>query len=432
MLRFAPLPLLLAATTAFAQGLPRVRPIDAGFAQVRLDRLAGYLEQQVDDGRAAGIVAIVARHGKVVFNGAWGMADREARRPMTMATRFRIASQSKAITSVAAMMLIEEGKLGLNDRISRFIPAFANTTVSTAVDSGGTRIRRLVPARRGITVRDLLTQTSGYSYGTDGAVSALYAAQDLGPKAGWGWYLADLPEDVCTTMSRLGALPAMAQPGEAWVYGYSTDILGCVVERAAGMPFATFLQQRIFGPLRMTSTSFCVPAAQRDLLATVYALGDSGLTRAPDGPRGQGSYVAGAPCRDHSGGAGLVSTAGDYLRFLRMLEHDGELDGARLLSPASVAQMTHDQVGALYTAPGRSFGLGFEVLEQPSRAGVYGNPGAYAWSGAYHTMYWVDPSAGLTAVMMVQLLPATGSTLQERFRTLVYQAMIDTPRPTIR
>lgn len=432
MLRLVPLSLLVAAALP-AQGFPRVRPIDAGFAQVRLDRLASYLKQQVDDRRAAGIVAIVARHGKVVFDGAWGLADREANRPMTMATRFRIASQSKAITSVAAMMLIEEGKLGLNDRVARFIPSFAATTVSTLADSAGMKVRRVVPARRGITVRDLLTHTSGYSYGTDGAVSAAYAMQGLGPKAGWGWYLADLPEDICTTISRLGTLPAMAQPGEEWVYGYGIDILGCVVERASGMPFATFLQQRLFGPLRMTSTSFCVPAAQRELLATVYALGDSGLVRAPDGARGQGSYVEGVgPCRDHSGGAGLVSTAGDYLRFLRMLENDGALDGVRLLAPTSVAQMTHDQVGALYLPAGRSFGLGFEVLEQPSRAGMFGNPGAYAWSGAYHTMYWVDPAAGLTAVMMVQLLPANGSTLQERFRTLVYQAMIDTPRPTIR
>ncbi|MEO5798504.1 MAG: serine hydrolase domain-containing protein [Gemmatimonadales bacterium] len=413
--------LILASVPLSAQALPHVAPATEGFSAARLTRLQRYFQQAVDSDRVAGITSIVTRHGKVVFDGAWGMADRETKRPMQLTTRFRIASQSKAVTSVAAMMLIEEGRLGLGDRVSRFIPEFATTTVSTMVDSAGVRVRRVVPAKRQITVRDLMTQTSGYSYGTDAGVSDAYAREELGPKAGYGWYFADKQEPICSSVAKIGKLPAVAQPGAEWVYGYSSDILGCVIERASGMSLSEFFQQRIFAPLKMFSTSFCVKQEDAALLATVYSLDGGTLTRAAEGQRGQGDYVAG-PCVSFSGGAGLVSTAGDYTRFLQMLANNGELEGTRLLSPNSVALMSANQVGTLYGTSGSGFGLGFSVLLDPGLAGVYGNAGLYGWGGAYHSTYWIDPADGVVAVFMTNLLPANGSQLQDRFRTLLYQA----------
>lgn len=410
----------LVASSLSAQMLPRAVPGAEGFSAARLARLSGYFQQAVDSNRVGGVVAIVARHGKVVFEGAWGMGDREAGRPAQLTTRWRIASQSKAVTSLAIMMLVEEGRLGLNDRASKFIPGFASTTVATTEDSSGIKVTRIVAAKRQITIRDLLTHTSGYSYGTESSVSARYAAEQLGPKAGYGWYFADKQEPICASVERIAKLPAVAQPGEQYVYGYSTDILGCVVERASGMTLADFFQQRIFAPLKMSSTSFCVKPEDASLLATVYALSNEGLQRAPDGPRGQGEYIGG-PCVSFSGGAGLISTAGDYARLLQMFANGGELDGARLLSPTTVALMTRNHVGTLY-GTNSGFGLGFAVLQDPGMAGVYGSTGLYSWGGAYHSNYWVDPADGIVAVFMTNLLPATGSLLQDRFRTLVYQA----------
>jgi len=403
-----------------AQALPRAVPSSEGFSPTRLARLSGFFQESVDSNRVGGVVAMVARHGKLVFEGAWGMTDREAKRPMQLTTRFRIASQSKAVTSVAIMMLIEEGRLGLNDRVSKFIPGFASTTVSTTEDSAGTKVTRIVAAKRRISIRDLLTHTAGYSYGTEPSVSALYAAEGLGPKAGWGWYFADKQEPICSSIERLATLPAVAQPGEKYVYGYNTDILGCVVERVSGMTLAEFFQQKIFTPLKMSSTSFCVKQEQAPLLATVYSLTAAGLTRAPDGPLGQGDYVGG-PCISYSGGAGLISTAGDYARLLQMLLNGGELDGARVLSPTTVALMTRNHVGTLYGS-NSGFGLGFAVLQDPGMEGVYGSAGLFSWGGAYHSTYWADPADGVVAVFMTNLLPANGSLLQDRFRTLVYQA----------
>ncbi|MES2305248.1 MAG: serine hydrolase domain-containing protein [Gemmatimonadota bacterium] len=413
--------LIVGASPVCSQALPHAAPAVEGFSAARLTRLQHFFEQAVDSNRVAGMTAMVTRHGKVIFEGAWGMADRESKHPMQLATRFRIASQSKAVTSVAAMLLIEEGRLGLSDRVSRFIPAFATTTVSAMVDSAGTKVRRIVPAKRQITVRDLLTQTSGYSYGTDAAVSAAYAQEELGPKAGYGWYFADKHEPICQSIERIARLPAVAQPGEAWVYGYNSDILGCVIERASGMSLSDFFQQRIFAPLKMFNTSFCVKQADAAMLATVYSLDGGTLTRAAEGPRGQGDYVGG-PCLSFSGGAGLISTAGDYTRFLQMLANNGELEGTRLLSPNSVALMSSNQVGTLYGGSESGFGLGFSVLLDPGRAGVYGNAGLYGWGGAYHSTYWIDPADGIVAVLMTNLLPANGSQLHDRFRTLLYQA----------
>src|SRR5829696_3725751 len=218
-----------------------------GFSAERLARVDRFLQQYVDSQRIGGAVALVLRDGRVVYQHAVGWNDRESRRPMTTDAMFRIASQSKAITSAAVLMLVEEGKIALGDPVSRFIPAYAKTMVASRADSG----RTITPARRQITIQDLLTHTAGISYGGEPFVAAQYREKGLGPAAGNGWYTADKTEPVCETMERLATLPFVAQPGEAYVYGYNTDILGCVVERASGTPLDEFVRTRITDPLGM-------------------------------------------------------------------------------------------------------------------------------------------------------------------------------------
>jgi CubicO group peptidase (beta-lactamase class C family) len=372
----------------------------------------------VDSGRVAGAVVLVLRHGQVAYQRAFGWADREARRPMRTDALFRIASQSKAVTSVALMTLVEAGQVRLSDPVSRWLPGLAQVRVATRTDTG----LALLPLKRPITIRDLLTHTAGISYGTDSLVRAAYAVEGLGPEAGYGWYTADKSEPICASMDRMGNLPIVAQPGERFVYGYATDILGCVIERVSGVSLAEYFALRIFRPLRMRDTWFYPPVTQSGRLATVYSWIDSGLVRAPEGPKGQGDYLEG-PRLSYSGGAGLVSTARDYARFLQMLANGGSLGGARILGPRTVAIMTADHVDTLYSRNGLGFGLGFEILEDPGRAGQYGNPGRFGWGGAYSTNYWVDPKDGLVCVLMTQLLPNPGLDLADRLRTLVYQAV---------
>jgi CubicO group peptidase (beta-lactamase class C family) len=271
-----------------------------GFNAERLARVDRFLQQYVDSNRIGGAVALVLRDGQVAYQKSVGWVDREARRPMTPDAMFRIASQSKAITSTAVLLLVEEGRIALGDPVSRFIPAYAHTTVASRADSG----RTIVPARRQITIQDLLTHTAGISYGGERWVADQYAAKGLGPAAGNGWYTADKTEPVCETMERLATLPFIAQPGEAFVYGYNTDILGCVVERASGLSLDEFIRTRITGPLGMTDTYFFLPPAKASRLVTLYMNDSAGrVARAPEGSRGQGHYVEG-PRRSFSGGAG--------------------------------------------------------------------------------------------------------------------------------
>jgi CubicO group peptidase (beta-lactamase class C family) len=390
-----------------------------GFDPVRLTRIDSMLQRAVDRAEIGGAVALVLRDGQTVYERAFGWADREANRRMTTDAIFRIASQTKALTSVALMSLVEEGKLSLNDPVSRFIPDFEHTTVATRVDTG----RAIVPARRRITIRDLLTHTAGISYGTDSLVAPLYAAAGLGPAAGWGWYTADKKEPICLTMERLATLPFVAQPGERFVYGYNTDILGCVVERVAGAPLDEVIRARITGPLGMKDTHFFLPPEKRARLAAVYASGaDLKIMRAPDGPRGQGDYVDG-PRRSFAGGAGLLSTARDYARFLQMMLDGGTLDGARILGPKTVALMTTNQTGTLYSQTGQGFGLGFSVLEHAGADGRVESVGTFGWGGAYGSTYEVDPKEHLVLVFMVQLLPSR-SDVPMRFPMVVYQALV--------
>jgi len=369
----------------------------------------------VDENRLAGAVVLVLRDGKPVYERAVGWSDKEAGRRMTTSTIFRIASQSKAITSAAILALMEDGKLSVTDPVSRFLPAYAQTTVSVPN-------LETVPARRQITIRDLLTHTAGISYGTDRHVAALYQEKGLGPAAGNGWYTADKDEPICETMDRLGTLPFVEQPGASFVYGYNTDILGCVVERASGVPLDEFIRARITAPLGMADTRFFLPAALRERLAAVYASGPDGkIVRAPEGGRGQGSYVEG-PRRSFSGGAGLLSTARDYARFLEMIRNGGEVDGVRVLAPRTVQLMTTNQVGTLHGAD-LGFGFGFETTERYGAKGM-DSVGAFGWGGAYGSNYRVDPASGITMVLMIQLMPNT-TDIGTKFPNMVYQALVD-------
>ena len=382
----------------------------------RLARVSRLLNEYAESNRIGGAVALVLRDGKPVFEHSAGWADKESNRRMTADTVFRIASQTKAITSAAILVLLEEGKLSLKQPVGDFVPTFKKTTVLSKDGAA-------VPARRAITIHDLLTHTAGISYGTQKEISAAYEAKGLGPAAGNGWYTADKDEPVCVTMERLGTLPFVAQPGEQYVYGYNTDVLGCVVEKASGMPLDEFVRARITGPLGMKDTRFFMPAAERTRLATLYASGPDGkIVRAPEGPKGQGHYIDG-PRKSFAGGAGLTSTARDYARFLEMVRRGGEVDGVRVLAPRTAKLMTTNQSGTLHSTDGLGFGYGFQTVERYGAAGLAG-VGAFGWGGAYGTIYQVDPESRMTIVLMLQLMP-NATDVSAKFLASVYQALVE-------
>ena len=410
--------LLAVAAPSRGQELPRSRPEHVGLSAARLERLTETLQQYADSDRLAGAVLLVVRRGQVAYLEAVGERDREASSPMTPDAIFRIASQSKAIVSVAAMTLVEEGRLRLSDPVGRHLPEFLKTTVAVPDESGGYAV---VDAERPITIRDLLTHTSGVSYGSG-------PAKERWAKAGFqGWYFADRDEPIRESVRRIAALPFDAQPGKAWVYGYSTDILGAVVEQVSGQPLDAFVSARVLEPLGMRDTHFYLPDTKRDRLAVVYSATPAGtVARAPDPGQmvGQGAYLDG-PRRSFSAGAGLLSTARDYARFLQMLLADGTLDGVRVLSRKTVELMTIDHLVGLPFRPGQGFGLGFSVVEDLGARGVPGSVGEFGWGGAYHSTYWVDPAEELVVVYLTQLIPADGLDDHETLRALIYQAIAD-------
>ena len=398
-----------------AQELSHVVPSEAGFVPGRLEHVGALLDDYAADGRLPGAVVAVLRDGAVVYEHAAGFADMEARTPLAADAIFRIASQTKAIVSVAVLMLQENGALLIGDPVGKYLPAFVETTVAEALPDGGFEE---VPAERPITIRDLLTHTAGIGYGV-GPGGERWAEADI-----TGWYFAHREEPVRATVDRMGSLPFQAQPGAQFVYGYNTDILGALVEEVSGQSLDDFLRSRIFEPLRMRDTHFYLPPGKRDRLATVYNQETPGmLERAPDGPgmATQGQYVDG-PRASFSGGAGLVSTARDYARFLQMMLDGGTLGDARILSPASVALMTTNHVGDLF-APGMGFGLGFSVRLDLGEAGEPGSLGDFGWGGAYHSTYWVDPAEGLVVVYFTQVVPAAGLDDHQKLRALVYGAL---------
>ncbi len=414
--------LLLAAALSFTTTLTAQADTPrAGFSTERLARVDALLDSYVNDGRIAGIVALVLRDGKPVYERAIGWSDREAGRKMTMDTEFRIASQSKALTSVATLQLMEEGKLTVNEPAGKYIPTFAKTTVLARVENSANTT--VVAAKRAITIRDLLTHTAGINYGQQPEFAPLYMPKGLGEAAGFGWYFADKDEPICTTMERLGTLPFESQPGERYVYGYNTDVLGCIVEKASGVTLDEFIRSHITGPLGMKDTYFYLPPEKKDRLAVVYGSDKDGkAVRQPEGARGQGHYVDG-PRKSFSGGAGLVSTARDYATLLEALRNGGALGKVRILSPHAVQLMTTNQIGDLKNPRGLGFGFGFETHEKYGVSGME-SVGSWAWGGAYGTYYRVDPAERLTTVLMIQMIP-NNTDIRDKFPAAIYQALLN-------
>lgn len=412
------LTLLVLAPASQAQSLERVKPEEVGLSNERLQRLTAALHAYVKNEQLPGAVALVARRGKVAYLQAVGLRDRESGSPMHEDAIFRIASQTKALVSVAVMILQEDGRLLLSDPVSEHLKEFSQTTVAVPKKDGGYEV---VKAKRPITIRDLLTHTAGIGYG--GGV-----AKDRWEAAGiTGWYFADRDEPIGATIARLATLPFDAQPGEQWVYGYATDILGALIERVSGQSLDDFLRARILTPLEMKDTHFYLPDSKRDRFTVVYSSREGGgLERAPEpgGMVGQGAYVNG-PRKSFSGGAGLLSTASDYARFLQMLLNGGELDGKRILSRKSVELMTVDHTGEKLFREGHGFGLGFSVVKDLGVRGAPGSTGEYGWGGAYHSAYWVDPKEQLVVVYFTQLIPARNVDDHGKLRALVYQAVVD-------
>jgi len=407
----------LSIATQAADKLPIARPEMVGLDSARLARLTEVMQGYVDEGKLGGAVTLVARGGKVAYLRAFGKLDPTTGAVMPTDAIFRVASQSKALTSVAVMILFEEGKVLLGDPISKYIPEFGKTTVAVPDASKKGPGYKILPAKRQITIRDLLTHSAGISYG-DGIAKDLYKAAGL-----QGWFLADRPEPVGVYMKKLAGLPFDAQPGEKFVYGYNTDILGYLVEVVSGMSLAEFIEKRITEPLAMSDTSFFLPEDKAGRLAAVYGINKDGKAELVADPK-ELAYLKG-PRTCYAGGAGLLATAEDYARFLLMLQSGGEWGGVHILSPMTVQLMTTDHVGPVYGSSGNGFGLGFWVTKELGKNGEPGSVGAFGWGGAYHTTYWVDPVEKRVAVFMTQLLPATGSDAHTKFKALVYQSIVE-------
>ena len=423
------------ALPATAADLAKAAPADAGFLAERLDRIDGALRPYIADGQLAGAVVGVARQGKLVYLKSFGSADTEAGKPMTDDAIFRIASMTKAITSVAVMMLQEEGRLLIKDPVSKYIPEFKGQQVMVARDPKDPKAGfDTVAATRDITIRDLLSHSSGITYRFWGnAAAAVYeeggVADGLTPTAG----------TVCDGMRKLAKLPLLHQPGTAFEYGINTDVLGCLVEVVSGMPLDRFMKERIFTPLRMTDTQFYISAAQRGRVAGLYIPdGKGGMAKAGDEPIRWGTlaFAANLPYSDQrtyfSGGAGLTSTAMDYLRFTQMLLNGGVLDGQRLLGPKTVELMRTNAIGAISLWDtldpaaignlGDKFGLGFGIRSERGLTEL-GSVGEFMWAGIYNTRYWMDPKENLAIVFMSQRIPRLPD-IEEKVHAAVYQAIV--------
>ena len=416
--------LLAPGRPAAGQDLPLAPPARLGLDPERLERIVTLVKEAVDRQEIAGAVTLVARLGRVGHLEAVGWRDVERRAPMETGTLFRIASMTKAVTSVAAMQLYESGALLLDDPVSRYLPAFAAVEVLAPGDAEPRALDRP------ITIRHLLTHTSGlgYRFLAPPRLAARYAA------AGISDGLAQTPGTLGEMVDRLAALPLLHQPGERFTYGLGVDVLGRVVEVVAGRSLADHLQETIFEPLGMVDTAFYRGPADAERFASVYAPGPDGLVKAPDAPvssaDGRTVYSAGYPYAGprtyHSGGAGLSSTISDYARFLLALLNGGELDGARILGRRTVQLMTRDHLAGLGAAgDGRRFGLGFAIAGDPGATGGPRSEGAFGWLGFFNTVYWVDPEEQLVAIIMTQLYPNDRSRLTDRFEVAVYSAIVN-------
>jgi CubicO group peptidase (beta-lactamase class C family) len=407
-------------STVWSQGLPSAAPEDAGISGARLTRIDDFVERHLEANHLAGAVTLVARRGKIVQFEAYGLQDIEADTPMSTDSIFRIYSMSKPITSVAVMILFEEGRFLLKDPVSRWLPEFKDIEVGVEEvdEETGEKVLKTVPADREVTIRDLLRHTSGLTYGFWGSslVDKMYLEKKV------------LTEDatIQETVSKLGTIPLKHQPGTVWEYGLSTDVLGRLVEVVSGQPFDDFLQEHVFDPLRMTDTGFSVPPEHVQRLAIVYEPNDSNTAIAPYDPDKMRDYLK-KPSY-FSGGGGLVSTATDYFRFSQMLLNGGELEGVRILGSETVELMTGDhllEIDDRRDLGPYSFGLGFGIVLERGISGSILSEGTYGWGGLAHTAFWIDPEEELIGVFLTQILPESPLPYRDLFRPVVYQAIVD-------
>lgn len=405
------------------QVLPQLSPGDVGLAKDRLDRIRVKMEKDIAENRLSGGIGLIARRGKIAYFETYGMADKEAGKPMTKDAIFRIYSMTKAVTGVAVMVLYEEGRFALTDPVSRYLPEF--TTMKVAVEktnpaTGKPILSHTVPAERQITILDLLRHTSGFNYAgpRDEKGESFYQRLELNGAGG-----ADFP--LSEFVKRLAQVPLVHQPGTTWDYSLSMDVLGRLVEVVSGQTLDQFYGERILKPLRMDDTAFYVPEQKWGRLVTLYTLNPDGtIARASDAMQ-QGARKKPVLLM---GGAGLMSTAMDYTRFVQMLVNGGELDGVRILSPRTVELMRSDVLGDLprsggFFPRGYGFGLTFAVHRGPAESASIVSKGEYNWGGAAGTSFWIDPQEKMTGVMMIQTMLDLGK--GNTFKQLAYQAIVE-------
>jgi CubicO group peptidase (beta-lactamase class C family) len=411
---------LCIATITAAADLPSAMPEQLGFSSERLARIGPVIQGEIEQGQYPGAVILVARKGQIVYYEAFGQLDPTNARPMTKDAIFRLYSMTKPYVSVAAMMLMEEGRLRMTDPVSKYIPALSKLEVSVAstdLYTGAIKYTN-VPLDREISIQDLLRHTSGFVYG---AYTSHPRVKELYAKEGVDWKEVTAAEQI----ERLAKVPLAHQPGTTFEYGLSTDVLGRVIEAITGMALGDFLQQRIFTPLAMNDSAFIVPREKRERLAQPFA-----IDRATKNPINLLDVTI--QQKNDAGGAGTVGTALDYARFLQMMINGGQLDGARLLSRTTVAYMTSDHLGeakasgATTLPAGTGFGLGFAVRRQTGLFEVTGSAGEYFWAGAAGTGFYVDPKEELICVWMTQSQPGMPRRYDRYlFKQMVYQAIAD-------
>ncbi len=400
-----------------AADLPTAKPEDVGLSSLRLARITETLKADVERGRIPGAVVVIARRGRIAYAEAVGFRDKATGAPMSPDAIFRIASMTKPLVSVAAMMLYEDGRLFVSDPVSKYIPALGKMQVGVErIDPmTGKSVLTLVPAEREMTVQDLLRHTSGLTYGNRGT-TAIHKAYPMSSSA------ASREVTSAEFIDRLAKAPLLYQPGTRWEYSFSSDVLGRVVEVASGKSLGQFLSERIFEPLKMTDTGFWVPAAKQARLAQAFATD-------PDTGKPVTIPDVSVPAKFECGGGCAVSTAGDYVRFAQMMLNRGTLDGTRLLGRKTVEYMTSDHLGPVTGAgdylpgPGYGFGLGFAVRRETGLASLTGSAGDYNWGGAYGTAFWVDPKEQLVVVFMVQAPGAIRVHYRQLLKSFVLQAI---------
>ncbi len=408
--------------SGFSQTIVNSTPEAAGFSSVRLKRLDNAMNEWVDKGYMNGGAALIIRDGKIAYYKANGYNDLDTKAPLQKDGIFRIASQTKAITSVAIMMLFDEGKLLLTDPVSMYIPSFKKQSVMTSFNAADTTYTT-IPAKREMTIKDLLTHTSGLGYAQIGSneANAIYAKNNI--TAGIG--VKD--RTLLQAMTRLGELPLMHQPGEKFTYGLNTDVLGCLVEVISGVSLDEFFRTRIFEPLGMKDTYFNLPKEKANRLVNLYTETPQGkLVKAGAGMLNSpatSNYPL-VPHTYYSGGAGLSSTLYDYGVFLQMLLNNGVYNGKRLLGRNTVRMMTTNQIEGVPYASG-TFGLGFGVVTDQNSGSAPAQVGTFNWGGAFATSYWVDPKEKMVYLFFRQLQARTHNEVVEKFRALTYQAIND-------